>query len=78
MMREHDRGLNGRRRFRDPLTALLTAAGSADPERHVLSLVAWTDGLMYSCVAGSFHASVPSLEEVRAGARELLSGMLGG
>ncbi|WP_128377002.1 TetR/AcrR family transcriptional regulator [Streptomyces cavernae] len=66
------------RRFRDPLTTLLRAAGSPDPARHVLSLVAWTDGLMYSCVAGSFHTSVPSLEEVRAGLRELLGGMLGG
>lgn len=66
------------RQFREPLTALLRAAGSPDPERHTLSLVAWCDGLLFSCVAGSFHASVPSLEELRAGFRELLKGMLGG
>ncbi|MFJ4623441.1 TetR/AcrR family transcriptional regulator [Streptomyces sp. NPDC088812] len=64
--------------FRDRLTALLTAAGSADPARHVLSLVAWADGLMFSCVAGSFGGRTPSPDEVRAGARELLDGMLGG
>ncbi|MDN0200318.1 TetR/AcrR family transcriptional regulator [Streptomyces sp. S.PNR 29] len=63
-------------RFRDQLGALVTAMGSTDPARHVLSLVAWADGLMFSCVAGSFSAQVPRLEEVRAGLRELLSGML--
>jgi hypothetical protein len=51
--------------------------GSTDPTRHTLSLIAWADGLMFSCVAGSFGADVPSLEEVRAGLRELLEGMLG-
>ncbi|KUN96915.1 TetR/AcrR family transcriptional regulator [Streptomyces caeruleatus] len=64
-------------RFRDQLTTLLTAAGSTDPARHVLSLVAWADGLMFSCVAGSFSSEVPSLTEVRAGLRELLDGMFG-
>ncbi|MFD4973488.1 TetR/AcrR family transcriptional regulator [Streptomyces sp. NPDC058424] len=64
-------------RFRDQLGALVTAMGSTAPERHVLSLVAWADGLMYSCVAGSFHARVPELEELRAGLRELLEGMFG-
>ncbi|MEU3892123.1 TetR/AcrR family transcriptional regulator [Streptomyces sp. NPDC029041] len=65
-------------RFRDRLTALVEAMGSTDPTRHTLSLVAWADGLMFSCVAGSFGAEVPSLEEVRAGLRELLEGMLKG
>jgi DNA-binding transcriptional regulator YbjK len=65
-------------RFRDQLTALVTAMGSTDPARHTLSLIAWADGLMFSCVAGSFGADTPSLEEVRAGLRELLEGMLGG
>lgn len=65
-------------RFRDQLTALVTGVGSTDPARHTLSLIAWADGLMFSCVAGSFGADVPSLEEVRAGLRELLEGMLGG
>ncbi|WDV50171.1 TetR/AcrR family transcriptional regulator [Streptomyces coeruleorubidus] len=64
-------------RFREQLTALVTGMGSTDPARHTLSLVAWADGLMFSCVAGSFGAEVPNLEEVRAGLRELLDGMLG-
>ncbi|MEG3627997.1 TetR/AcrR family transcriptional regulator [Streptomyces poriticola] len=64
-------------RFREQLGALVTGLGSADPARHVLSLVAWADGLMFSCVAGSFHAEVPSLQEVRAGLREVLHGLLG-
>ncbi|TGA86110.1 TetR/AcrR family transcriptional regulator [Streptomyces sp. MZ04] len=63
--------------FREPLTAMLRAAGSPDPERHTLALVAWTDGLLFSCVAGSYHATVPGEEELRAGFRELLRGMLG-
>ncbi|MFD8234079.1 TetR/AcrR family transcriptional regulator [Streptomyces sp. NPDC059696] len=65
-------------RFRDQLTTLVTGMGSTDPDRHTLSLIAWADGLMFSCVAGSFGARVPSLEEVRAGLRELLEGMIGG
>ncbi|MGI5424427.1 TetR/AcrR family transcriptional regulator [Streptomyces sp. CA-179760] len=65
-------------RFRDQLTALVTGMGSTDPARHTLSLIAWADGLMFSCVAGSFGSGTPSLEEVRAGLRELLAGMLGG
>jgi DNA-binding transcriptional regulator YbjK len=63
-------------RFRDQLAALVTGLGSTDPARHTLSLIAWADGLMFSCVAGSFSAATPSLEEVRAGLRELLEGML--
>lgn len=64
-------------RFREQLGALVTAMGSDAPARHVLSLVAWADGLMFSCVAGTFHAEVPGLPDVRAGLRELLDGMLG-
>jgi DNA-binding transcriptional regulator YbjK len=65
-------------RFRDQLTALVTGMGSTDPDRHTLSLIAWADGLMFSCVAGSLGAREPSAEEVRTGLRELLDGMLGG
>ncbi|MFI5572200.1 TetR/AcrR family transcriptional regulator [Streptomyces sp. NPDC051740] len=64
-------------RFRDLLTALVTGLGSTDPDRHSLSLIAWADGLMFSCVAGSFSARVPGLAEVRADLGELLAGMLG-
>ncbi|MFJ3590846.1 TetR/AcrR family transcriptional regulator [Streptomyces sp. NPDC090231] len=65
------------RQFREPLVALMVAAGSAEPERHALSLVAWCEGLMFSCAAGSYSRSVPSEAELRTGFRELLRGMLG-
>ncbi|MFI6106586.1 TetR/AcrR family transcriptional regulator [Streptomyces sp. NPDC051310] len=65
------------RRFREPLTALMRAAGSAEPDRHTLSLVAWAEGLMFSCAVGSFHATAPDRAELRAGLEELLRGMLG-
>ncbi|MEU6388176.1 TetR/AcrR family transcriptional regulator [Streptomyces sp. NPDC046939] len=64
------------RQFREPLTRLLREAGSQEPERHTLSLVAWAEGTMFSCVAGAYHASVPSLVELRKGLAELLHGML--
>ncbi|MGW6737241.1 TetR/AcrR family transcriptional regulator [Streptomyces sp. NPDC055013] len=64
-------------RFRDQLATLVSAMGSTDPARHVLSLVAWADGLMFSCVAGSFGSQAPGLAEVRASLRELLDGMFG-
>ncbi|MEV7427484.1 MULTISPECIES: TetR/AcrR family transcriptional regulator [unclassified Streptomyces] len=65
------------RQFREPLIAMMTAAGSTEPERHTHSLVAWCEGLLFSCAAGSYHHSVPSLEELRRGFTELLRGMLG-
>ncbi|MDG9705911.1 TetR/AcrR family transcriptional regulator [Streptomyces sp. DH37] len=64
--------------FREPLVAMMAAAGSTAPERHALSLVAWCDGVMFSCTAGSYHSTVPTLEELRAGLGELLRGALGG
>jgi DNA-binding transcriptional regulator YbjK len=63
------------RGFRDPLVRLMRAAGSGAPERHALSLVAWTDGMMFTCSAGSAGADPPGREELRAGYEELLRGM---
>lgn len=63
--------------FREPLTAMLRNAGSPDPDRHTLSLVAWCDGMLFNCTAGSYADEVPSLAQLRAGLRELLHGMLG-
>lgn len=64
------------RAFREPVAAMLTAAGSTDPERHALSMVAWCDGLLFSCTAGQFHAAVPTRDALRASCAELLDGML--
>ncbi|MCX5383716.1 TetR/AcrR family transcriptional regulator [Streptomyces sp. NBC_00083] len=66
------------RQFREPLVALMTAAGSRTPERHALSLVSFSEGLMFSCAAGSYHAEVPSEPELRRAFSELLHGMLAG
>ncbi|MEU7008681.1 TetR family transcriptional regulator [Streptomyces sp. NPDC046332] len=63
--------------FHGPLIAMMAGAGSPAPERHALSLIAWCEGLMFSCAAGSFHSAVPGLAELRTGFEELLRGMLG-
>jgi hypothetical protein len=64
-------------RFREMATGLVAGMGSPDPARHALSLVAWADGVMFSCAAGSYHADPPGLEALRKGLRELFRGMLG-
>ncbi|MFB6605407.1 TetR/AcrR family transcriptional regulator [Streptomyces noursei] len=64
------------RTFREPVVALLTAAGSTAPERHALALVAWCDGVLFSCVAGQFHAAPPTRDALRASCAEVLDGML--
>lgn len=64
--------------FRSALAALLTAAGSPDPERHARGLVAWCDGVLFAGTAGQLHAAVPTHAELRADCAELLTGMLGG
>ncbi|MFD9718103.1 TetR/AcrR family transcriptional regulator [Streptomyces sp. NPDC059076] len=65
------------RSFRGPLQALLTAAGSSDAERHTRSLIAWCEGLLFTCAAGADHLAPPDHETVRKGLTELLNGMLG-
>lgn len=66
------------RQLREPLEALMTAAGWAAPQRHALSLVAWCEGLMFSCTAGSYHRRVPTKAALRTGFGELPRGMPGG
>ncbi|MFF2026329.1 TetR/AcrR family transcriptional regulator [Streptomyces sp. NPDC058171] len=63
------------RQFREPLLALVSALGSPDPARHARALIAWAEGMMFSYAAGSAHSRSVSLEELRAGCRELLAGM---
>ncbi|WP_030544712.1 TetR/AcrR family transcriptional regulator [Streptomyces albus] len=62
--------------FREMAEGMLAAAGSRAPRRHALSLVAWCDGILFSCTAGSFHTTRPDREELRESIRELLGGML--
>ncbi|MFI0790243.1 TetR/AcrR family transcriptional regulator [Streptomyces lydicus] len=66
------------RGFREPVVAMLAAAGSAAPERHALSVVAWCDGMLFSCTAGQFHTAVPTRAALRTSCAELLAGMLPG
>ncbi|MFI5520744.1 TetR/AcrR family transcriptional regulator [Streptomyces platensis] len=66
------------RAFREPMAAMLAAVGSADPERHAMSMVAWCDGILFSCIAGQFHAAVPTRAALRTSCAELLDGMLRG
>ncbi|MER6841411.1 TetR/AcrR family transcriptional regulator [Streptomyces platensis] len=66
------------RAFREPMAAMLTAAGSADPERHAMSMMAWCDGILFSCIAGQFHAAAPTRAALRTSCAELLDGMLRG
>ncbi|MEU5400828.1 TetR family transcriptional regulator [Streptomyces sp. NPDC005963] len=65
------------RSFREPLHALMAAAGSAHPEWHTRSLIAWCEGLLFTCAAGADHVAPPDHETVRRGLTELLHGMLG-
>ncbi|MFD0442470.1 TetR/AcrR family transcriptional regulator [Streptomyces indonesiensis] len=64
------------RGFREPLEAMMTALGSTEPRRHARSLVAWCEGLMFSCAAGADHDAVPDRAALRTGFEELLRGML--
>lgn len=68
------------RRFREPLTAILTAAGAPEPERQARSLVAWCEGTLFYAVAGAGAGAAfpgpPSAAELRRDAAELLRGML--
>ncbi|MFG2196544.1 TetR/AcrR family transcriptional regulator [Streptomyces sp. NPDC048639] len=64
--------------FRELLVALMTRMGSSEPERHALSLIAWTEGVMFSCAIGAHHTRTPTREELRESVTELLRGMLPG
>ncbi|MDP9849844.1 TetR/AcrR family transcriptional regulator [Streptosporangium lutulentum] len=63
-------------RFRDPVIAILSAAGSPDPVRHGRQLVAFGEGVMFDAIVGA--GAEPTLDDLRLGARELLRGMLAG
>ncbi|MGI5350958.1 TetR/AcrR family transcriptional regulator [Streptomyces sp. CA-250714] len=66
----------GMSNFAGPLRAMLGAAGSTAPDRHALSLLAWCDGILFTCTAGTFNAAAPTEEELRTSLQEMLTGML--
>ncbi|NGN69278.1 TetR/AcrR family transcriptional regulator [Streptomyces sp. A7024] len=61
--------------FREMTEAMLRAAGAGEPERQALSLVAWCDGILFTCAAGSYQSQRVTRQELRARAEELLRGM---
>ncbi|AIG79455.1 Hypothetical protein AJAP_33210 [Amycolatopsis japonica] len=54
---------------------VLTACGSAEPERHSRVLVAWLEGTVFDALAGTGSLRPPGLEELTRGAREVLAGL---
>lgn len=63
-------------RFTEPLVPLMRTLGSPAPERHALSLMAWSEGLLFAHAAGSYRTPPPSEQTLRTGLTELLRGML--
>ncbi|MGW0909041.1 TetR/AcrR family transcriptional regulator [Streptomyces sp. NPDC002853] len=63
-------------RFTEPLVTLMRTLDSPAPERHALSLVAWTEGLLFTHAAGSYRTPPPTKQALRTGLTELLRGML--
>lgn len=64
------------RPFREPVAAMLAAAGSATPDRHARTLIAWCEGVQFDSIAGAGSASPPNLQELEDGLRDLMAGML--
>jgi DNA-binding transcriptional regulator YbjK len=64
------------RPFREPVVAMLSAAGSKEPERHARMLIAWCEGAQFDSIAGAGSAEPPSLQELTDGLRDLLSAMV--
>jgi DNA-binding transcriptional regulator YbjK len=65
------------RAFRVQAVRLLTAAGSAHPERDAWTLIAWVEGTAFYALAGAGGTAVPSLAELRAQVTNLLAGLCG-
>lgn len=66
------------RGFRAEVVRLLTASGSAEPERDAWTLIAWMEGTAFYALAGAGGAAVPSLAELRAQVTGLLASLCGG
>lgn len=64
------------RPFREPVAAMLAAAGSPAPDRHARTLIAWCEGVQFDSIAGAGSASPPNLQEIEDGLSDLMSGML--
>ncbi|MEV0586130.1 TetR/AcrR family transcriptional regulator [Nonomuraea sp. NPDC050310] len=60
-------------RFRDPAVALLAAAGFPDPVRQARQVVSYCEGVLFDAIVGA--GAEPSVEDLRAGLAELLTGL---
>jgi AcrR family transcriptional regulator len=65
------------RGFRAEVVRLLTASGSAEPERDAWTLIAWMEGTAFYALAGAGGPAVPSLAELRAQVTGVLATMIG-
>lgn len=65
-------------RFRELAHSVVTALGSAAPERHARTLVSWADGTMFDSIAGAGAAVPPTKDELRASAAEILRSIQAG
>ena len=64
--------------FRGPAVQLVTLLGVADPERQGRAFIAWCEGILFDSLAGAGARRIPTREELQAGLKELLAGMLTG
>jgi len=65
------------RGFRAEVVRLLTASGSAEPERDAWTLIAWMEGTAFYALAGAGGPAVPSLTGLRAQVTGVLATMIG-
>jgi hypothetical protein len=65
------------RGFRTEVVRLLTASGSAEPERDAWTLIAWMEGSAFYALAGAGGPAVPSLAGLRAQVTGVLATMIG-
>lgn len=62
--------------FRGPAVRLVTLLGVADPERQGRAFIAWCEGVLFDSLAGAGARRIPTKQELQAGLKELLVGML--
>jgi DNA-binding transcriptional regulator YbjK len=62
--------------YRDGASALLAAAGSADPDRHARMLTAWAEGIMFDTIAGAGWQHPPTAEDLRVTFLEYLHAII--
>jgi DNA-binding transcriptional regulator YbjK len=62
--------------YRDGASALLAAAGSADPDRQARMLTAWAEGIMFDTIAGAGWQHPATAEDLRVTFLEYLHAII--